>query len=326
MKRFLAILLTLVGSLHLVLPNQSTFAADGCTTGIRPDGLHTVYQRRNQSLVMMNDKREVVTVIEDGLITGEYKDVNYSPNCRYLVGGVRTTGDLFNTIVWDLESNPVSRVIVFENAYIDAHKVSWSGDSNYAVVSGREWVDLLRLGDANRVRLTNKIISDCSISVVGCRGDLDGYEVLYWHPELNQLHMMLTDDNFAIIDLSSGQPIDFWNNKGEPLPAHEANVLREQMASPYGCTPKVQYQTYNQRLVLKSYITSELVDVIESNLVLKQYDLIGWSPNCNYIAANIDEGNGLVTVVWNTRNNSRAMTLPYSRENRSTFDWTSLSG
>jgi len=271
---------------------------------------------------MMNKNREVLQIVEEGLITKAFRVVNYSKNCRYLVGSLATTGKRFDTVIWDLESTPPKRVGVFENSFRDPYQVDWSTDSAYAVASGREWADLLRLSDGNRVRLTNKIVSDCRISVVGCGGDLYAYNGLYWHPELNQLHMILTDGNVAVIDLTNGQPIDFRNPKGEPLPSDKAVILREQMASPYGCSPDVQYQTYNQRLVLKSITTGELVNVIQSHMLLKQYRFLGWSPNCNYVAANVDEGNGWVTAIWDTRNDSRVAELPYNRKNRYGFDWS----
>ena len=322
MKRFLLMLLMAIFFGQMMFTADITRADDLCRWNTRSDDLRAIYQPYNQRLIMINTKREVVQIVEEGLITPAFKVINYSFNCRYLVGSLATTGERFNTMIWDLGSTPAKRVAVFEDSFRDPYRVDWSPDSTYAVVSGREWADLLRLSDGNRTRLTNKIISDCSISVVGCGGDLYAYNGLYWHPELNQLHMTLTDGNVVVIDLSNGQPIDFRNPKGESLSSDKAVILREQMASPYGCSPAVQYQPYNERLVLKSISTGELVNVIQSHMLLKQYLFLGWSPNCNYVAAAIDEGNGWVTAIWDTRNDSRIAELPYERKNRYGFDWS----
>ncbi len=324
MKRFIVVFLITICFGQMMFTAQMTRASDNLCQWLqwkRSDGLRVIYQAYNQRLVLIDKNREVVQVIEEGLIARTFEVVNYSPNCRYLVGSI-PAGKRFDTVIWDLGSTPATRVAIFEGSFRDPYRVDWSPDSTYAVVSGREWADLLRLSDGNRARLTNKVISDCSRQMAGCVGNLYSHYGLDWHPEINQLQMTLTDGNRAIIDLNNGQPIDFRNRQGESLPVDKATILREQMASPYGCTPTVQYQLYNKRLVLKSISTGELVDVIQSDLLLKQYDFLGWSPNCNYIATAIDVGNGLVTVIWDTRSNNRVAELAYVRKNWRGFDWS----
>lgn len=322
MKRFLIFFLSLVCLGQMMLMAETTQAADFCQWNKNLNNIRAIYQPYNQRLIMMNNNRQVLQVVEENIITVSFKTVNYSPNCRYLVGALQNNNGHFDTVIWDLESQPAKRVSIFEDSYGRAYGVAWSPDSNYAVVGGREWDDLLRIADGSRVRLTNEIVSDCQRNVVGCDGHLYGYNGLYWHPELNQLHMTLTDGNVAVIDLSNGQPIDFRGPHFELLPSDKVTILRERMASPYGCTPKVQYQVYNHQLILKSITTGELVNVIQSDLLLNQYRFLGWSPNCNYLAAEIDEGKGLMTAIWDTRNNSRVGELPYNRKNRYGFDWS----
>ena len=325
MKRFILLFFMTLCFGEMLFTMQPTQAADFCQWQKNPDNIRAIYQSYNQRLIMMNNKRDVLQVVEENLITTAFRVVNYSNNCRYLVGSLATTGKHFDTVIWDLESQPAKRVAAFENSYREPYNVDWSTDSQYAVVSGGDWADLLRISDGNRVRLTSKIVADCSIHTSGCVGNLYAYDGLYWNPELNQLHMTLTDGNVAVIDLSNGQPIDFRNWQGGALPTDQAAIVKEQMASPYGCTPDVQYQVYNHRLVLKSITTGELVDVIQPDLVATQYQFLGWSPNCNYVAATIDEGKGLITAIWDTRTNSRAAELPYSRKNWRGFEWSTWS-
>jgi WD40 repeat protein len=322
MKRFIPIFFMILCLGQIIFTVTSAQAADFCQWKKNPDNIRAIYQPYNQRLIMMNSNRDVLQIVEENLITSAFRVVNYSPNCRYLAGSLATMGKRFDTVIWDLESQPVKRVGTFDNSYREPYRVDWSSDSNYAVISGGDWADLLRISDGNRVRLTHKIVADCSIHTSGCVGRLYAYFNLYWHPELNQVHMTLTDGNVAVIDLNNGQPIDFRNIQGEPLPSDKAVTLREQMASPYGCSPDVQYQVYNHRLVLKSITTGELVNIIQSDLLLSHYRFLGWSPNCNYVAAEVDEGKGIITAIWDTRTNSRVAELPYSPKNRYRFDWS----
>ena len=321
MKRLWIFFLMVICLGQMMVAAGTTQAADWCQWNKNPDKIEPTYQPNNQRLILLNKSRAVVQVVEDHLILTDFYPVDYSPNCRYLVGALGKDGQ-FDTVIWDLESQPARRVSVFEKSYKYGHSVEWSPDSNYAVDGGREWDDLLTIADGSLIRLANEIVSDCDRHPSGCGGHLYGHNGLFWHPELNQLHITLTDGNVAVIDLSNGQPIDFRGPNFEVLPVEKATLLRERMASPYGCTPTVQYQLYNQQLILKSLTRGEVVDVIQSSLLLKQYRFLGWSPNCNYVAANIDEGKGLVTAIWDTRTNSRVAELSPTHKSRYAFDWS----
>src|SRR5678815_3069918 len=174
MKRLLILFLSIVCFGQMMLATETTQAADWCQWNTNPDNIQAIYQPNNRRLILINKSRKVLQIVEEKLIIADFKVVNYSPNCRYLVGSLENDNGRFDTVIWDLESQSAKRANVFENSYKHAYVVEWSPDSNYAVVGGREWDDLLRITDGNRVRLTNEIVSDCQRHPAGCGGHLYG--------------------------------------------------------------------------------------------------------------------------------------------------------
>ena len=85
----------------------------------------------------------------------------------------------------------------------------------------------------------------------------------------------------------------------------QASAVATAFTSNYACLPRVQYQTYNRRIVLKDWLSGELLTVIEANLDLSGFQFLGWSETCTYIAAAIEDDTGLRLAVWNVQDGTR---------------------
>jgi hypothetical protein len=276
-------------------------------------GIRAVYQEYNHRIILMtSDMREVVQVIEEGIDLNGFRVMSYSPDCRYMAGALGARDERIETAIWDLSTNPARRVGSVEDGIDSAHRLEWSPDSRYAMIGTRNATYLWNFGANTRVQLVADTVSTCYFGLSGCAGGMVPYRGLVWDIPNGVVRISLNRVNYGVTyDLNTGLPIDITTWDGAPVTADETQTVQDRVETTYGCVPRVQYQTYNHRLVLKDWISGELLDVIEDHLDLGGFQLLGWSATCNYIAAAIDDGTGLTLATWNVYTHART-SIPIS--------------
>jgi WD40 repeat protein len=292
--------------------------------GNGPEGIRPVYQSYNHRIVLMKSAtREVVQVVDEAIDTSQFKVVSYSPDCRYLAGALGQTFNHHITILWDLSSNPARRVITSAELTTTEYHVEWSPDSAYVVLNTRNEVYLLTLATGQLVRLTSDIISLCDLEAYGCVAGTIPYRGLEWDMANGQFRLKLNTGDWVTYDLASGKPVAY-SRDDHPIAPAEAQNTAERLASPFGCNVRVQYQAYNQRLVLEDRNTRKLLRVVEDKLKADSYLFRGWSSNCRYLAAAIRTEGHTNTIVWDLTTNQRIATFRDTVNNQFLLDWSTF--
>jgi hypothetical protein len=77
-----------------------------------------------------------------------------------------------------------------------------------------------------------------------------------------------------------------------------------------GATPNIfaRYEAHNDRLVLVDWNTGADVRVIENGLTDTQ--VLGWSPDCRYLAGAVGSYESMDTVVWDVTTSARTGVVP----------------
>jgi WD40 repeat protein len=289
------------------IENQSRSYTWVTQLGHGPDGIRPIYQEYNHRIILMtSNTRDVVQIIEEGIDTNGFELLGYSSDCRYIAAALGARGERIETVVWDLSTNPAVRLGLFGDGVSDSHRLDWSPDGQYVIVSTRNSAYLWNLATNTQTELVADVVSDCYRSPIGCNGRLYSHSGLEWDIANSIVHVNLNRVGYTVtFDLNTGQAVGYTDRIGEPITQEETETVEARVESPYGCVPRVQYQTYNQQLVLRDWITGELIEVIENQLNLVGFQNQGWSATCQYIAATIDAGSGLELVAWNIATHSR---------------------
>ena len=273
--------------------------------GVSEGGIRAVYQSYNNRIVLQRTTpREVVQVIQENVSLSLFESLRYTDNCRYLIARQRDSAGVYSIAVYDLQS-PSSGLM---GTIPDSGRNRWTNESSpdgtYLLVTAMDGLYLWNLNTNTQVHLTTLIRSDCQIaSIIGCNGGLSNYREARWDVPHNLLQLDLVNNYTITLNLPDASINRTESTYHETTPDRAATGAA-QYASDYSCTPKVQYQTYNHRIVLKDWLNGELLTVIQDDLNLSGFQFLGWSATCNYIAAAIQDTSGLRLVVWNVSDKS----------------------
>lgn len=139
-------------SLPLFMPAQAqeevlwnacpTASLDSPMSGIFPR-----YELRNQRLLLVSwNTGEIVREVETSFLTDQFNVMNWSPDCRYMAAAVGSESP--ETMIWDVSSG--ARLGSFPGAGL-----TWSPDSQQAVISDADGLKLWNVGSASAVELTD---------------------------------------------------------------------------------------------------------------------------------------------------------------------------
>jgi WD40 repeat protein len=289
--------------------------------GNGPEGIRAVYQSYNHRIVLMKSaSREVVQVVDENIDTSQFRVLSFSPDCRYLAGVLGRNRDPHTTVIWDLSSNPARRLGESNEFIARASAVDWSPDSAYVIVNTRNGAYLWNLAANQRVRLSPDGHSDCYPSMIGCTGEaLNAYYSARWDMSSQRVQLTFLGDIVVTFALPLGEPITF-----EPSQPIVAQDTKDRLDSPVGCKVRVQYQAYNQRLVLADRNSRKLLRVVEDHFQTDYFSFMGWSANCHYIAAAVGTKGHTDTVIWDVAGNQRIATFKDAVGNTHRLRWSSF--
>ncbi len=275
--------------------------------GVSAGGIRALYQPYNQRIVLQRtEPRELVQIIEDNVVVTFFDENGFTANCRYLVATLSDTEGRSGVAVYDLLNDVPGRM----GTIWDAGRTYWSVESNpegdYLLVTAMNGLYLWNLETNTQTFLTSLIRSDCELRPSGCVGNVTVYREARWDVPHGLVQLDLVSNITVTLNLPSASI-----NRVEPTyPARmsqsEAETRAVAYTSQYACRPEILYQTYNRRLTLTNWLdASELVAVVEDGLDLSGFQALGWSATCRYIAAAIEDANGIRLAVWNVETGTR---------------------
>lgn len=281
-------------------------------------GIRVLYQPYNQRVVLQRTvPREIVQVVESGVSFNGFQFLRYVANCRYLIATFSGAYGQSNVVVYDL-LNPVSaRMGIIPNAGHNRSTIQSSPDGTYLLVNSTSGLYLWNLTTNIQTHLTALIQSDCNFaSVVGCSGELRTYRAVRWDVPHGLLQLDLINNYTVTLTLPT-PTISRVEGTFSSASPDQLNAAAAAFTSEFACLPRVQYQAYNRRIILKSHLSNTLVAVVEDNLNLSGFQFLGWSATCTYIAAAIQDEDGLRLAAWNVND--------MSRRERPLTDWVDRS-
>lgn len=301
------------------------YRSDNYRTGLRLD-----YEPTGSGLVLRDyGTREIIDVVDAtlGEVVGNVRITRSGMylNCRFLY--VAFGQYELTTAIYDLESH--QRVLLFENTIV--HELSFDPTGTRAVITTRNGANLYNLVSG----LVVPLVPNTNVRPGAIYDSIWTFDTIEWDLENNQIRLGSDIPGFylgnriyqtQIFDLSTGALVSVVDQYGEPLLSDQIESYANRRTAPYGCRWDVQYQFYNQRLVLADFITNDLLTVVEDQLDLPNFRYLGRSPDCRYIAAAVNVNDVYETYVWDLANSGRVGTFPDAREVPHQLDWSPYGG
>ncbi len=274
----------------------------------RPHNLRPLYQSYNHRIVLMEPStREVVQVLEANIEASGFRALSWSPQCRYLAGFVPGEG----IFVWDMEAG--ARIGVFAESSGSIH---WDPSLTYLLLVKRRGVFLWNLSTNQQMQLTEEYPS-----------------FAYFDWDLEHGHLIATrwGASQAIFDLQTGEQLGNISSfavdiPGGRFPFASANGYYGCIYTFYGgfyqpTNVRPRYNHRAQAFLLQGRVNGQPDQIVESSLDTSYFNILGWSPNCQYVAAALDsEANGRIAV-WDTVNNHRIATLEGTQARTGSIYW-----
>lgn len=255
------------------------------------------YEYRNRRLILVDIQTgETIKEVETSLDTPEFRFMGWSPDCRYLVGGLGFGyGREYTTVIWDVDSG--ERITEFPRTYGNSREVHWHPNSRYVIVDGANGAKLfdtltygtLHLSDAPRDYLSHTP---------------NAFNFVRWDDARHEVIASQVNGDVAAYNINSGQVTGYF---------HDPNSV--------GGDPQFALSPDNSRIVVfdfSSFLGVWNRDNLEQiRLVTHGYtaagpDRVAISPNNQYLATAI-----LFTVrVWDLSSPSDGV---HAREPITTF-------
>lgn len=282
------------------------------------DGVRIYYQPENKRIVMTDaGSRELLHVVLENVETPRYDgSERWLPNCRYLMLKFGRYG-LQETLVVDMATS--ERVFSVKNTLIRGFEVDPSG--TFAVVSTRLGSSLLYIPTGTQHVLNPQP----HISPYGT-GSVYTYFGLNWDLANNQVRMRDYNSLIRVYDLTTGYLVALLDSDGNPTDEGTLTAVREQIGAPYGCRFKIEYQAYNQRLVIRDPVTHALIAVVEDHLPVDGFHMIGRSPDCHYIAGALGTEEDRDTIVWDLNTLTRVGVFENAVKIPHPLEWSPYGG
>lgn len=163
------------------------------------------YQPYNSRLVLQDVvTRDLITVVQDNLVTDDFRYMGRSPDCRYVAAAI-WDGAYFDTYVWDLASGTL--IDIFEDAQGTQHYLNWSPYGGYVLVNTRNGGILWHLPGNSRVQLNNAANIDNTSTWSPAR--VYNFYQIEWDMISGQLLAVTVDDATTVraYDLAMGANI-----------------------------------------------------------------------------------------------------------------------
>ncbi len=275
------------------------------TMGAGEGGIRAVYQPYNQRLILQRtDPRELIQVIEEGVNLSEFEPLLFLNNCRYLVTVQLSMEGRYSVVAHDLDSPAPGRMGTILDAGRNHRNIEPSPEGEYLLVTTLEGLYFWNLSANTITRLT------ALNRVYGNYGELETYREARWDVPHGLLQLDLITNITVTLRIPSLEieRAEASNRYVTPdLVAQRVEVF----TSMYACTPRLQYQTYQSRVVLTNRYTRELVAVLEENVIFDRFDESLWSINCHYVTAIVRDENGQRVALWNVETRAR-QDYPYT--------------
>lgn len=273
------------------------------------------YEPQNSRLLLVDwstgaDALVIATDLPNTLIRG------WSADCRYLAVAVGSP-ESFDTVVFDTTGTNL-RVGSVPDAHKAPHPITW-GPGNYLVVETRNGAILWNVPANTQVTVTT------SFDAYTGRN----FSRLRWDAEHLQLTGNLAVGGREVYDLTTGQQVDLapgtfpdepyiQDIDGSIVIAGKKYACRTSGSGTFGnveghpqnivavhnAGPKAIYLVIHP---MQSNGTSEVLQVIETEVDISWFEVAGWSANCRYFAARLGRvgENSSDTVVWDVLENRR---------------------
>jgi hypothetical protein len=226
----------------------------------------------------------------------------WSPNCAYLTGSqITATVDTiaqYRTLAWDARTGAL--LTTFEDARRVAHPITWSDNSDYLLVEGRNGALVWRVSTNTRVQLSS-----------GADGNAHTFfpDSLVWDYEAHQLSGTLVFERFgtAIYSLDTGELLAISDRFGRALDVASVQAsVAVASDEPYRCVNSrpqdldADYEPHNQRIILHDITSNEVIKVVETNVTLNLFQAVSYSPTCQYMRASVILGDDSreTTIIW----------------------------
>lgn len=162
-------------------------------------GLFPRYEARNARLVLVDwFTGEDVQVLDTSVPGNHFGVINWSPDCRYLVGAIGPSPSQTDTYFWDVITN--QRLRVFPDAH-PVHEVTWDPTATQVVVQTRNGSYLWHVASGEPLLIADR-------TGPGLYGDNTPFRYLDWDHSRGQLIAVLRNDSIVVYDDSTGEIVE----------------------------------------------------------------------------------------------------------------------
>ena len=254
-------------------------------------------------------------------LTGDLNDtiiLGWSLDCNYLAGAVATDSGR-NTVVWQVATGEQMGFV--PDAQYQTHYVTW-GPNNDLLVETRKGAILWHVPTYQQVTLTEHF------DPVNVRN----FSRVRWDARHNQLIGNLSGGGRVVYDLGTGQEVPQVAQQTDAIAGEQSNtaliggayydcrhssILRDVRARYNPNTLQIYIELFNDDR------PEEILVILEENPQLSWFQHRGWSPDCQYIVADL----GVVgqdasdTYVWNVSTGERLGIVPDARYIQHPLTW-----
>lgn len=264
-----------------------------------------IYQAYNRQIVLVErSTNDLLRVIETDVDLHRIEQNGYwSANCRYLAVRINER----NFVVYDLGTGTdaaVARIAETPETLGGITVLRWSPDEQYVFLMGRYGVAIVNL--ATHQLATQHIEDEYLLTVMSYRGY--GFREARWEEGTVTWYAMRAPECFITFDLNSAQTV----NVGDPHPCGRRSPTGVSQAEDRWpadqrfCEFTPYYSFPAQQLSLIDVARGrEVVEVIETGLVIDGSVSLETSRTCRYIVGHLRHGNDGRVVIWDLETNRR---------------------
>lgn len=316
-KKVFFSIFTLILAVVAVISRSSSLAQDGIPDNCEYSGqyqresLFPRYEYNNSRFVLVDwATGEDVVVLETGLSTESFWIVEWSRDCRYLVGAVDANRNYY---VWDTVDT--RRVAVVN----DAKYIQWSPSSTHAILHSENGGYLLNLATNNLTLLTDEYDGVLRRS----------FRRVTWDEANNAVTVRFISNTDHRYDLNTGLEIAL-----PPPPVNETLSQVNVAGNNYNCTNnyiwrsspnliQIEYDRTTQQLIATS--DGVLIQVLSENLTGSRFVGMRWSYDCRYFTFALGNSQVTDTYVWDVAENRPAGIFLDARQFTHQFSWSTFS-
>jgi hypothetical protein len=289
------------------------------------DNVRVLYEPQNQRIVMRDaGTRDVLQVIAENIEITRYERETWLAGCQTLVYEADD-----QLVFYNMEAaREIFRVT--GRLYLSRLRVDPTGQ--YIIITTQVGAELYHLQTGAHFTLIPYVY----FSMLGS-GSRWSYNRVEWDLPNGQVRLILNSTYTAaypsaspletrVFDLNSGILLNVLDWQGQTVASDELVNAQTQQAAPYGCYFTVNYQVYNQRVILETFRNGDFIDVLEDELVTDGFRYLGKSPDCRYIAASVGTADDSDTVIWDLATKSRVGVFENAVDIPHGLNWSPFGG